>query len=226
MTAAAPHGTLQRYRYNGCRCGDCRTANALAARDYRRRLAYNRTRRYVPAGPVREHVAMLRAAGIGKDQLAETTGIAESTIFALLSGRRNAAGERIPVQRLLASTAERLLAVRPDRLEHRAPRATVSGHGSALRLRALYTLGWTVVDIAPVAGVSACELRRILGGSFDVQRRTAERIRAAYDQLWDQRPPEETMGQRTKAGRARQRARRGGWAPPMALDDDVLDRAA
>ena len=41
MSGATPeHGKLSRYKTHGCRCTDCRAANARAARDRRRQMAY------------------------------------------------------------------------------------------------------------------------------------------------------------------------------------------
>lgn len=54
----------------------------------------------------------------------------------------------------------------------------------------------------------------------------AARIAALYDELWNVEPPAETKFDRISAGRARAVARRRGYLPPLALDDDTLDDLA
>lgn len=50
-------------------------------------------------------------------------------------------------------------------------------------------------------------------------------VRAVYQRLWDQLPPEPgSPHERTAATQARLRAERKGLAPPVAWDDEQLDR--
>jgi hypothetical protein len=46
------------------------------------------------------------------------------------------------------------------------------------------------------------------------------RIAAAYDLLWDTVPPMLSPDQRAAADATAQHARKVGWAPPLAYDDD------
>lgn len=46
---------------------------------------------------------------------------------------------------------------------------------------------------------------------------------AAYDRLWDQRPPAKTAADRQDADAAARHAAAMGWAPPLAWDDDLID---
>ena len=55
---------------------------------------------------------------------------------------------------------------------------------------------------------------------------TATAVRALYRELWDQPPPEGTPAERQAAARARNHARRQGWCPPAAWDDDEIDHPA
>lgn len=48
-------------------------------------------------------------------------------------------------------------------------------------------------------------------------------IAAVYDRLWDRDPPAGTRLERQAAREIAERAARGGWAPPMAWDDDLID---
>jgi hypothetical protein len=52
----------------------------------------------------------------------------------------------------------------------------------------------------------------------------ARTVAAAYDQLWDREPPTETTAEREAAEATSARAASRGWAPPLAWDDDQIDR--
>ncbi len=51
----------------------------------------------------------------------------------------------------------------------------------------------------------------------------AQRVAAAYDALWDRPPPQRTPREREEAAAAETHARRRGWAPPLAWDDEEID---
>jgi hypothetical protein len=61
------HGTRAAYVKDRCRCPDCTAANTAASRSATREQTYGRWHPYVNAGPVREHITALRAAGIGSN---------------------------------------------------------------------------------------------------------------------------------------------------------------
>jgi hypothetical protein len=48
-------------------------------------------------------------------------------------------------------------------------------------------------------------------------------VAAAYEQLWDRRPPAASPGDRDDLERIAARAAASRWAPPMAWDDDQID---
>lgn len=73
-----PHGTRACYQA-GCRRLECRSANAA----YRRAHAH-----YVDAGPAAAHCARLRAEGMGVPRIAALAGVAEATVWALVTGTR------------------------------------------------------------------------------------------------------------------------------------------
>lgn len=114
-----------------------------------------------------------------------------------------------------------LTAVRNYRKRWRAglnQRGWLNGTGTRRRLQALAATGWSANAIATRTGLSArwlLELRR--GKNTRVERRTDQRIRAVYDQLWDQPGP---------CPIARRLAARAGWPPPMAWDDHSIDDPA
>lgn len=96
-----PHGVRSRY-VSGCRCDECRRANTeyQKARDRaKRRGEWNGL---VPATKARRHILRLRKAGVGRDTVADITGIAVSSICGLANGTR---------RHLRASSERALLAV-------------------------------------------------------------------------------------------------------------------
>jgi lambda repressor-like predicted transcriptional regulator len=67
------HGTRSRY-VGGCRCEDCRTANAA---DRRARVV---RRPLVSVAPVVTHLRALQSAGMSRARIAHRAGVAESTL--------------------------------------------------------------------------------------------------------------------------------------------------
>lgn len=89
----------------------------------------------------------------------------------------------------------------------------VDAAGVRRRLHALQRMGWSYTHLAPRFGVSYQAVAS-WADEATVYRSTVERVRAVYDELWDQPGPSVI---------ARQRAERKGWAPPLAWDDDTID---
>lgn len=93
------------------------------------------------------------------------------------------------------------------------------GIGSARRLRALVTLGYPPNRLALRLGLLSSEVLDLLylprSGTIQVWK--AENIAALYDELWDQ-PRHDDAAQRSQIV-----ARREGWLPPLAWDDDLID---
>jgi hypothetical protein len=94
--------------------------------------------------------------------------------------------------------------------------------GTQRRLRALAARGWSPETIERVTGLPADASARALDRGVSTQ--TAARVAAVYDALWDQQPPLATDADRKLAAAAAGRARSARWAPPLAWDDDELDR--
>ena len=63
------HGTRDAYIADHCRCPSCTAANTRWNNQRRRDLAMNRWKPYVDGGAVREHLLLLRKAGIGIDRI-------------------------------------------------------------------------------------------------------------------------------------------------------------
>jgi hypothetical protein len=98
-----------------------------------------------------------------------------------------------------------------------------SAEGTCRRLRALVARSWSPRALEKETGIPAQVIRRELDGHDDLAPNLPTAVAAAYDRLWDQRPPAETAAERHDAEAAAAHAARKGWAPPMAWDDDLID---
>jgi hypothetical protein len=119
---------------------------------------------------------------------------------------------------------------------HQAPSATAvtageqagsvvapSGWGTQRRLRALMNRAWAPEIIERVTGIPQAQIITALARRTAITPDLAQRVAAAYDQLWDRPPPRTTPRDVAFAHSAQELARQGGWPPPMAYDDDLID---
>lgn len=94
-------------------------------------------------------------------------------------------------------------------------RGRIDAIGTRRRLQALSAIGWTQTHLADELEVSVQSLHQL---ATDERRTvtavTAERVRELYDRL-SMTPGPSAM--------ARTTAKRNGWAPPLAWDDDTID---
>ncbi|MFH8410695.1 hypothetical protein ACH4FX_38880 [Streptomyces sp. NPDC018019] len=165
------------------------------------------------AEPVRQHVRALMAAGVSIQRLAAHTGVAHSVLSTLLYP----AGNRRQSARIRTANARPLLAVRPEDV---APRY-VDATGTVRRIQALVAAGWPQLHIGPRIGRHPVYVNALLKQTrvFAV---TAHRVATAYEALWDANPQHHGVPlDRSKA--ARTFAKRNGWVPPAAWDDDAID---
>jgi len=160
------------------------------------------------------------AHGIGAARVAALAGVPHSSVGRLLYGRP--AHNESPSRRIRTPTATRLLAVRYSQAAL-APGATMDATGTRRRLQALVAIGWSGRALAGRLGIEPAHLSRILRGRRAVSAGTARGVRALYDELWDQPPPQDTRGERISVAKARAHAARQGWPPPLAWDDDDID---
>lgn len=217
MTAAKPlqpHGTTARAKgrpaagIRRCSCYRCRNAENRYNKQLRYLNATGRPAR-VPAAPVVEHLKALKAAGMSWSEIRVASGSSDRSMIALLYGGR---------EMVLRSMAERILAVQSVR----SATVTTDATGSIRRVRALYAAGHMQRDIASAAGVDRSTVSELLGGGVErVRVATAEAVRRAFGVL-EMRPAPGGKG----AVRARHRALREGWAPPLAWGEDIDDPAA
>jgi hypothetical protein len=103
--------------------------------------------------------------------------------------------------------------------------AVPSTTGARRRLRALAARSWSPQAIEAETEIPAALMESVLGSYRDVSPDLVQAITAAYDQLWDRDPPTATRDQREAAEKARSLAAAKGWAPPLAWDEDQLDRS-
>jgi DNA-binding CsgD family transcriptional regulator len=196
-------------------CPDCRAANAAYEAGRNRLAAYDRsTTDLVDAGPVREHLAHLRAAGVGWRQIVALSGVDTSVVRRLVGHSSTR-----PARRVRPETAEALLAVTVDA---RAPGALVDAdpvwrliHGMIARG---YTRTWIAEQLGPRPG-AGLQLHRTR-----VTRRQADAVRALAERCALTPGP---------SARARAEATRQGWnvawlwedvgSPDTPDDGDELD---
>ena len=208
------HGTVARYR-TGCGCVPCRAASA----------AYRKTIREQPPqlvdpGPARQHIAQLAAMGVGWKRVAALARLTPSTVSSVLYDRPT----RPRSARISRYTAAAILSVTPQRvLCEASPRARVDGTGTRRRMQALVALGWPVSELATRMERAKPNVTAIVNDAGPVTASTARAVAALYDELWATTPPQETPQERGAARKARDRAGRNGWVPPMAWSDDEID---
>ena len=212
------HGTRAAYVKDRCRCTDCTAANSAASRIVTRERIYGRWHPYVDAGPVRKHIAALRAAGLGVERIAHLAGLSVSHIRELAEhGRANSRG----IQRVRPSTATRVLNINISNAS-RAPCSRVDATGTHRRLQALIAIGWPAELLAAQLGRRPNSLWRSMTGE-SVTARTAQDVAALYEQLCNSRPPRMTSEQRVAADAAQAHAAARGWLAPLAWDDIDTD---
>lgn len=158
---------------------------------------------YRDATLVREHVAKLRELGWTWPQIGDAAGLSSAVPFHLMSGRR--------YRRVLTETAEALLAIQPEmRGSHRG----VDGTGTYRRCEALLWMGWPWAEINRRVGLKPYTLATLRTRGEPVSFRVAQAVAAVYEELSHLPGPSKQTA--TKA-------RRAGYAPPLAWDEDTID---
>lgn len=168
---------------------------------------------YVGAQCVRSHIATLRQAGMSDRQIAKLSSVSPSTVQIIMDKRT---GPRV---RLLSSTAAKILAVA---LPPTSPTAVADGAftaaaGTARRLRALIAIGYTPHLLSRELGLASRHIYALFGERDRVPMATAQAVTGLFDRL------EMTPG---PSQPARGLARKLGWAPPLAWDEDSIDDPA
>jgi transcriptional regulator with XRE-family HTH domain len=99
---------------------------------------------------------------------------------------------------------------------------TVSPVGTVRRIQALMALGWSMAAVADRIGMESRQLWWTTRQKY-VRLATASRIAEVYDELADTRPPTDTKSQRISVAKTLAHAKRQGYAPPIAWDDNIDD---
>lgn len=209
------HGTQNMYLYHACRCTPCREAHATEARRIIRLQAYGRYNRTMqdPA-PARDHIAALRANGITLYRIAELSGVSTFTIASIARNERPT---------ITAQTAMRILSVKPTPTN--ANPKIVNGTGTARRLQALMTIGWTQKQLANMLNIHESHIPKLVKGN-PVRATTARRVTELYDHIWSKPPKPRNRHERTSKTRTINYAKARGWLPPLAWDEDRIDDPA
>lgn len=203
------HGTAVAYQADGCGCTPCTDAYRKVAK-YRN--AFPTT---MNATPVLNHINMLRRAGMGEKRIARTAQVCDATIACLIRGRP---GQSKPQKRIRTATAEKILAVTLQI----APGHVVDATGTRRRLQALIAQGWGMRRLGAELGYTGRSASVRVNQWMHhegVQKRTADRVAALYERLWDTPPPNTTRDEKRAISLSKNKATKNGWPPPMAWDD-------
>lgn len=218
------HGqTATCYVTHRCRCDVCRASNTHRQSQRRKLVAYGR---YVPPDlvdtePVRAHVRTISEYGIGINRLAEVTGVSRSTLNGLMHGTGKRRRDKVQ-RRISRTTAEKLLAVRPD-ISLMAIDAVIPARGARRRLQALVRQGWSQRRLARHLDMRYAQLGYILHNTPGITVRMHIRIARLFDELWDKIPPHQATGDLSAYNRSVNYGKAHGWHPPLAWDDIDLD---
>ena len=194
------------YCHCGCRCQGCSSDRAR-----RQKVRRWRGPTRVPADRTREHLDRLHQH-LSWTELAALTNSERGTLRAIHQGRTST---------VYRTTEAAILAVKP----REARSGYVDRTGTWRRLQALMALGWSLAAISRESGHSD-KWAGMLLNSERISFRSRDTIRATYDRLWNQRPPQETIGERVSVGQTLAIATKYGFAPPLAWDDDEIDDPA
>lgn len=202
--------------------GDRWPSQSIEGQAYRRRLiAYGRWQPYVDAELVRQHVPALMAMGLGWERICAIAGVGTGTVEKLLFGA--AYHGQGPSNRIRPDAAAKLLAVSMDPALLGAT-VGVDGTGTRRRLQALVVSGWSMSELARRLGRHEANLGRTIRAP-KVRAETERAVRKLYDELWNVDPAESGMRPQSMS-LARNHARRLGWTPVGAWDDDTIDDPA
>lgn len=162
------------------------------------------------AAPIAAHIRHLIAAGMGRAEIAQRTGISRSGLVRILRGEQAT---------IRADIAGRALTVQP-RPVTASTVGEVDACGTRRRLQALVAIGWSQAKLAEMLGVTPS----MVAAWLDADRcfaSTRRRVAELYDRLWSQIPaPSPGNGE----SRARNYAAARGWAVPLAWDDGLGPR--
>ena len=216
------HGTYACYSLDGCRCAPCGAAQRDYEKNRVRQKAYGRWHNLVDAEPIRAHVRALQAHSMGLKTIASVSGVAHGALWKLMYGKKQPDGTCVPSARVRMDTADKILSIDEPVL---AGGALVDATGTVRRVQALMAIGWSGQKLADRLGVQRGNFT-LMNGADLVTEAKRRAISDLYDELWDTPPPHDDHRSRISYNRTLAFARRNGWVPPMAWDDDTIDDPA
>ncbi|QDG61216.1 hypothetical protein [Pseudarthrobacter sp. NIBRBAC000502771] len=217
------HGTRTAYVVDKCRCPECTEASRKVQAERSRLQAYGRyDSGRVDAQPVREHIVKLMAYGIGLKRIAALAGVSNATLGKILYGDQTR--NMPPRARTEKHVAKGVLAVKPN-LGNLGKTVSVDATGTRRRIQALVTIGWSQSKIGERLGMAPGNFNRTIKSAM-VQAETARKVKALYEELWNQPQTGDEWRERISAARSRNYAKEHGWLPPLAWDDETIDDPA
>lgn len=184
------HGKHSSYTYYRCRCADCRATHLAYMRAYDRRKDQRGTRweTVEVSDEARRTLQRLTDAGWPITRVAEAAGANVSTLVNFRAGR---------TQRSMARTVDGI---------NRAHTVLAGNHPGEVaertvgRVMVLNSMGWTLSQIADVAGTSINTLSRIINGKRAPGRRVTAKVDAAWERLTGAgpKPPRENRLHRSR----------------------------
>lgn len=179
----------------------------------------HRPAQQVPAAVLtrlRRHIHALLAAGVSEAQIALDGGLNRKTIQWVSSGRAEAGTP--PGYRIGAAHAARILALPVPRTLHQGihDAEPVPALGTVRRLRALVAAGHPATALAHCLELPLDVVNGLLGGKPDAVTAGVARAAAALFSGLQMTPG--------ASDQARRMAKDRGWAPPLAWDEDLLDK--
>lgn len=158
------HGTRIRYM-GGCRCLPCRASNSRyeTYRAALRREGFGNG--IVPARRARNHLLRLSRAGVGRRTIADASGVSETVLQGIRSGRR---------RNCRAETERAVLAVTPNAAR---PGAYIDAARTWKRIDAILARGGRKAWIAGALGRKRLALQL---GRARITKRNADAIDALY----------------------------------------------
>jgi hypothetical protein len=162
-----PHGTRIKYM-GGCRCADCRGANASNERVRAQARKNGDWNGIVSAAPARAHIKKLARLGLGRRAVALVSDVRDKTIQEIKLGRKT---------RIRARSARRILDVTPDM---HCDKALVPAQRTWSLIRRLLDEGYTRARLAKLLGYTT---RALQIHKSHVTARNALRVEQLYERL-------------------------------------------
>lgn len=162
-------GDRRAYR-NGCRCLQCRAANAAYVQSRRAGQLYPDPMELVDARPAELHLLTLRGQGVGYRQAAKLAGLDESLVVKIRTGRKT---------QIRADTLSRILGI-PAVLAHGQ---TVTGWRTQRLLSSLEGEGFQKGRIARMLGNRQAKLP--LRQKQRIRVRSALKVRVLWNRVND-----------------------------------------